>query len=135
MINKARRLLITIGKLLPFVLCFVVLVAYSECLYAISVEDYIFYSNFAIPNTPTSYWVADRFEYDWLSVVVLLIISIAIETCCWNKIAVTYLGLHLVFKGYVSDIELEEHAIVCLCVINIIITSIIIYKGVRRIKL
>lgn len=135
MINKARRLLINIGKLLPFVVCFIVFFSYIESVYAISLQHYLVYHDFVALNKPISQFIASYFEYDWLSVVVLLIISIAIETCCWNKIAVTYLGLHLVFKGYVSDIELEEHAIVCLCVINIIITSIIIYKGVRRIKL
>lgn len=135
MINSARRLLITLGKTLPFIVCFVVFVGYAETIISVYTNDYLFYDGFYTPNTPISFWIAEKAKYDWFIVFVLLTISIAINTCCWNKLSVLYLGLHLVFKGYVSDIELEEPAIVCLCVINIIITSIIIYKGVRRIKL
>lgn len=133
MVNKARRILIQIGKMLPFLICLILLVAYTESLVAITNCSYLSFGESTTLNTPISFWIADVFEYDWLCVTITLIISIAIETCVWNKIAITYLILHLIFKESVSDVELSELEISVLCTLNILITSFLIHKGTKRI--
>lgn len=127
--NKARRILITIGKIIPFVLCFVVSIAYLETIYALLLENYLYFWDCTILNTPLSFFIASIFEYDLLVCIITLIISIAIEACKWNIWATFYLFIHLAEKSY-FDFELEPFAIYSICVINILVAGYLTYKGV-----
>ena len=130
MINKIRRLLIKFGKMLPFVLCFLVLVSYSESLYALYVGNILMYGNKATLYTHISYQIAKRFEYDLLTIFATTILSIAIETCCWNKLALLYLFIQLLEKSYFSTIELYPEYIYAICIANILICCFFCYKGI-----
>lgn len=76
--NKARRTLITIGKMIPFVLCFIVSIAYLETIYALFFEQYLYFWDCTILNTPISFYIGNIMEYDLLVCIVTLIIDIAI---------------------------------------------------------
>jgi hypothetical protein len=83
-----------------------------------------------IPNTPISFYIAGNFiEYDMFTVVIIFVISYAIETCRWNKLACLYLLIHIIFKAYVQDVELDEAAVVLLSGINIVISGFLVYKA------
>lgn len=129
--NKARRLLIRLGKSLPFTICFLVLIGYSEGLIAILSKSYVLYDESYVLNTPISFYIGGIFEYDLLIVFVASVISVAVETCYWNKLAILYLALHLAFKGYIKDIELYEETIYAICEINIAISGFFVYKGIK----
>lgn len=129
MINAIRRLLIRIGKVLPFVIGFIVCFNYVECFYALCVDDYLLYDNIVILNTPISFFVGKHFEYNIQMLAVLIIISIAIETCIYNKLACLYLGINLLEKSY-FDFELEPTAIYIICTLNIIVAGYLTYKGI-----
>ncbi len=60
--------------------------------------------------------------------LVLAIISIAVETCVYNKMACAYLGINLYEKS-LFDFELEPTYIYMICIVNIIITAWLVYKG------
>lgn len=130
--NKARRTLITIGKAIPFALCFIVCFSYLETLYAICFERYLYFWDCTILNTPISFFIGNYFEYDFGVIIVAMIISIAIETCKWNKIAILYLALNLFQKSYVDSVELDELTIYFICIGNILICSSLIYKGIKN---
>jgi len=130
MINAVRRLLIRVGKVLPFVICFIVCFNYIECVYALCVDNYLLYDNIVILNTPISFFVGKNFEYNIQMFVVLVIISIAIETCIYNKLSCAYLGLNLFEKSY-FDFELEPTYIYIICTLNIIVAGYLTFRGLK----
>lgn len=130
MINKFRRLLIRIGKILPFVMCFIVLIGYVESCIALYFSDYVLYGNDTILNTKVSFAINKFIEYDIQMLVVLCIISIAIQTCFYNKLACIYLGVNLFEKSY-FDFELYPEYIYLICITNIIISAFFVWKALR----
>ena len=129
MINKFRKLLIQIGKVLPFVVCFLVCEHYIETLFTLPTNDFLVYDSIVIPNITFSRLVAQYFEYNLQMLAVLVIISIAIETCIYNKLACGYLGVNLMEKSY-FDFELEPTAIYIICLANIIVAGYLTWKGI-----
>ena len=130
MINKFRRLLIRVGKILPFVICFIVLIGYVESFIALYFNDYILYGNDIILNTKVSFAINKFIEYDIQILVVLVILSIAIQTSNYNKLACIYLGVNLFEKSY-FDFELYPEYIYLICIVNIIVSAFFVWKGLR----
>lgn len=126
MINSFRRLLIRIGKILPFVICFIVCISYTESLYG----NIIVYGDISFIETPISFFVAEYFEYDLLSLVVMLTISVAIETCYWNKLAIIYLCINLYERSYFATTEISEEAALLFAILNIITSGFLAFKGI-----
>lgn len=128
MIVWFRKLLIRLGKVLPFVVCGLALVNYTETAFALATNDFLSMGGIVIPNTQLSFIVGLYFEYNLQMLLVLAIISIAIETCVYNKMACAYLGINLYEKS-LFDFELEPTYIYMICIVNIIITAWLVYKG------
>jgi hypothetical protein len=82
-------------------------------------------------NAPISFWLADKFEYDYLTLFATTILSYAVETCVWNKIGILYLAVQLAFKNYIANFELEPTYIYIICLANIIVAGYLTYKGIR----
>lgn len=133
-IYRTRILLINIGKILPFIICSIVLVSYFESIVSMYNEDYILYDSYAILRKPVSYFIGSYFEYNLQMLVVLCIISIAIETCIYNKLACGYLGINLAEKSY-FDFELEPTTIYIICLANILVAGYLTFKGINRLFL
>ena len=132
MINRFRRLLIQVGKVLPFVVCFLVVINCVETVFALATKDFLMYDGIVIPNTRISFFIGHYFEYNLQMLVVLVIISIAIETCIYNKMACAYLGVNLIEKSY-FDFEMDLWPIYIICMANIIISTFLIYKGTKNV--
>ena len=130
MINRARRLLINFGKIIPFVLCFIVLISYTESLYALCSDNVMLYGDSAVLYTPISFYIAKRFEYDWLTILATTILSISIETCYWNKLALFYLFIQLCEKTYFSTIELYKEYIYAIIAVNLLCSGLFVFKGI-----
>lgn len=62
--------------------------------------------------------------------VVLVIISFAVETCVYNKLACLYLLVNLIEKSY-FDFELEPTYIYVICLANIVVAGYLTYKGIK----
>ena len=129
MVTKVRKLLIRIGKVLPFIVCLIACVNFIEMAFAVATSDFLIYDSIVIPNTPISFFVGQYFEYNLQMLVVLVILSIAIQTCVYNKLACGYLGINLAEKSY-FDFELEPTTIYIICLANIIVAGYITYKGI-----
>lgn len=130
MIHKARVWLIRLGKVLPFAICFIVMLSYSETVFNLATKDLFSWCGMIIPSKPLSWFVSGYFEYNLQMLVVLCIVSIAIETCIYNKLACGYLGINLAEKSY-FDFELEPTTIYIICVINIVVSFYITFKGIK----
>ena len=133
MIHRARIWLIRLGKMLPFVVCFIVMLSYSETIFNLATNDLNDWCGVVISNKPISWLIGQYFEYNLQTLAVLVIISIAIETCIYNKLACGYLGVNLAEKSY-FDFELEPTTIYIICLANIIIAGYLTYKGLKIIS-
>ena len=129
MITTFRRLLIQIGKTLPFVLCSIVFISCLEMAFAVATNDYLLYDGVVILNTPISFFIGRYFEYDLLVCVISSITSIAIEACSWNSWATFYLFVHLAEKSY-FDFELDIWQIYTIAIANLIVSGYFTYKGI-----
>ena len=127
MITTFRRLLIQIGKTLPFVLCSIVFISYLEMAFASATSDYLLYDGMVILNTPISFFIGRYFEYDLLVCVISLITSIAIQACRWNLWATFYLFVHLAEKSF-FDFELDVWQIYIIAIANLIVSGYFTYK-------
>lgn len=131
LIYKSRVALINIGKVLPFIVCAIVFVGYAETTFSLVTNDYIVWDGNIIPNTPITRFIGLYFEYDIIMLVILLTISVAIETCCWNKLAIVYLCIQLYEKNYFQNMELYTETIYIIAVANIIVSGFFVYKGAK----
>ena len=134
MINAFRRFLIRFGKALPFILCAIVLVSYIESGTSLITCEYLIYEDGVILNTPISFWIADKFEYDILTLFAATILSVSIQTCVWNKIALAYLFFQLLLKQWLMTVELYPEQIAAITTINIIVCAWLCWKGVQMLK-
>ena len=128
-IYNARISLIRIGKVLPFIVCLVASISYFESCLALCTENYILYDSYVILNKPISFFIGQYFEYNLQMLVVLCVISVAIETCIYNKLACLYLGINLFEKSY-FDFELDIWQIYVISILNLIISAYFTYKGI-----
>ena len=133
MIHKARVWLVRLGKVLPFVICFIVMLSYSETAFNLATNDLFSWCGIVIPSKPISWFISGYFEYNLQMIIVLVILSIAIETCIYNKLACLYLGINLLEKSY-FDFELEPTYIYIICLANIIVAGYLTVKGIKIIS-
>ena len=130
LITKARYGLIRTGKVLPFVVCGIVCISYVEDIYALLSNNYVNFADGAYLSKTLSWFIGNYFTYDIVMLFVLAVLSVAIETCIYNKLACLYLGLNLFEKSY-FDFELEPTAIYIICTLNIIATGYLTWKGIK----
>lgn len=131
MITTFRRLLIRFGKALPFIICAIVFVSYIESLIALCSHDYLAYNDCVVLNTPLSFWIADKFEYDALTILAATILSIAIESCLWNRLAICYLFIQLLEKSYFITVELYPEQVAAIITINMLACAWLCFKGLK----
>ena len=130
MIHKARIIwLIRLGKVLPFVVCFIVMLSYSESLFNLATNNLSNWNSVVIPNKSISWLISQYFEYNIQMLLLLVVLSIAIETCIYNKLDCAYLGINLLEKSH-FDFELELTTIYIICIANILVAGYLTLKGI-----
>ena len=130
LVYKSRIGLIRFAKVFPFLLCFIVLISLSETLFALLLSDFVILDGSLIPNTPLAWFIADKYEFEIYSVLAAIFLSIAFETCVWNKASEIYLLALLKQQTYFPTIELYIEYIYAICIANILICVLFIYKGI-----
>ncbi len=131
LVYKSRIGLIRFAKVFPFILCFIVLVSLSETLFALVLSDFVVFDGNIIPSTPFAWFVGEKYEIGIYSVLLAIFLSIAFETCIWNKASEVYLLIYLKQQVYFPTIELYPEYIYAICIANILICGFFCYKGVR----
>lgn len=130
LVYKSRIGLIRFAKVFPFLLCFIVLISLSETLFALLISDFVILDGSITPNTPLAWFIADKYEFGIYSVLSAIFLSIAFETCVWNKASEIYLLVLLKQQTYFPTIELYIEYIYAICIANIIICAFFCYKGI-----
>ena len=130
--NTSRKVLIRFGKIFPFVLCSIITLSYIENLYAVFTFNIIIVDGVVIYNTPLSFMIGMKFEYDILFTFIASVISVSVEVCKYNLMALAYIWLnllerHILFNNRPYDNEI--YYIICLA--NILVAGYLTYKGVQ----
>ena len=131
LVYKSRIGLIRFAKVFPFLLCFIVLVSLSETLFALALSDFVVFDGGITPNTPLAWFIADKYEFEICSVLAAIFLSIAFETCAWNKASEIYLFVYLRQQTYFPTIELYPEYIYAICIANILVCAFYCYKGIN----
>ena len=113
MVTLFRKLLIRLGKTIPFVLAFILLVGYVETIYSIitnntiiDAEDNIIY------NMPISFFLADIVYIDWFDVLLVWILCVALELCKYSFRCAYLITLNLPFRWLVAHFYIESGIVV-----------------------
>ena len=131
-VHKSRIGLIRFAKVFPFILCSLVTISMCETIVRMMLNDFVYYDNGITPNTPISWIIARHYDFGIYSVLAATYLSISFETCVWNKASDLYLLAFLKQQTFFPTIELEPTTIYIICIINIVITSFLCYKGVKQ---
>lgn len=135
--NTARRLLIHIGRALPFVLCSLVFVSYAEQLFSLVFDRYVEMDGYLYLDTRITSTIATYVKYDWVGACITFVISVAIEACRWNILASLYLFVNLLEK-HVCTFEFEEWPAYVFLIVNMLTSLYFSYKGIslflKRVK-
>lgn len=131
MIYGFRVLLIRLGKILPFLITFLVFISYAESLYALATNSLAEFDGEVVLYKPISWFIASHFEYNIYVVGLLCIISIAIETYIWNKLALVYLLFQLLEKELLLMVALEVWQSYVVIVMNMLLSLFLTFKGLK----
>lgn len=129
-VYKTRVILVNMGKMLPFVLCGIIFVSYSETLFSLATNDFVEWNGYVIPNNEIAWFMGKYFEYDLVTLLALLIMSIAVQTCFWNKLSLFYLFVQLEEKDFFSTIELYQEYIYAIIAFNLLCSGFFVFKGI-----
>ena len=129
-----RVLLIRLGKISPFLITFLVFISYSESLVALMTDSLAEYDGEVVLYKPISWTIAKYFEYDLYMVILLLVLSIAIEACIFNKLAIAYLFLQLLEKAWLQNVELDMWAYYVIVVLNVLISLYLTWRGLKNVN-
>lgn len=129
-VYKARVTLIKFAKAFPFVLCFIVLVSYFESLVSLLSESYSTLDDCLVLSKPVSWFVGEYFVYDWYAIIIAVVLSFAMETCVYNKIAIVYLCINALERDFFLTIALYPEQIHPIVTANILVCGYITWKGV-----
>lgn len=113
MITLFRKILIRCGKVIPFVLAFIVVLGYVESAYAVYYELYeMCEDGSVILYTPISNYIGSIVYIDWFDVLLLYVLAVALEFCWRNMLAVHYLLLNLAVRTLVEHFYIESGIVV-----------------------
>lgn len=107
------------------------LVSYAESLVAFATDDFVLLGDDLIPRKTVSWLIGSFFEYSYFHVAVLTILSVAIQTCVWNKLACLYLFLNLIEKSWFESHVYTITIYTCVCIANIAVCMLVLWKGMR----
>lgn len=113
MVTLFRKILIRSGKVIPFILAFVVVVGYIESTYSLITDNYEMYSDGdVVLFTPISNYIGNIVYIDWFDVLLLYVLAVALEFCWRNMLAVHYLLLNLAVRTLVEHFYIESGIVV-----------------------
>lgn len=131
LVHKARVGLIRFAKVFPFILCFITLVSLLETTFALFLSDFAIFDGGMTPNTPIAWFIASKYEFEIYTVLGAIFLSVAFETCVWNRASEIYLLALLKQQKYFPTIEIYPEYIYAICIANILICGFLCYKGIK----
>ena len=113
MVTLFRKLLIRVGKVIPFVFAFIVVISHIESIFAILNDDIVLdFEGYYTYNVPISNYIGNTVYIDWFDVLLLYVLAVALEFCWRNMLAVHYLLLNLAVRTLVEHFYIESGIVV-----------------------
>lgn len=135
MVTLFRKLLIRLGKTIPFVLAFILLVGYVETIYSIITNNTIIDAEEnVIYNLPASFYLADIVYIDWLDALLVWILCVALELCKYSFRCAYLITLNMPFRWIVENYETTDNVIITCSFIMTLLSLLCLYGGVKVIK-
>lgn len=132
MTNLFRRLLIRMGKAIPFVFAFIVAFGYCETIYALANGNMIIdIDGDYIYNIPITFFIGNIVYIDWFDVLLLYILAVALEFCKYNMRAVHFLLLNLLVRTLVEHVYIDESIIIALASFMALAGLYCVYGGFK----
>ena len=128
---KARRIFVRASKVVPFILCALIFLSYSEIFFSLATNNFVIYEGYITPYVPLSWLIGNYCEYSIPFVIGITVIVYAVETCIWNKLSCLYIGIAFVEKEIFNSIELYIEYIYAIVILNIIISGVFVIKGIK----
>jgi hypothetical protein len=135
MVTLFRKLLIRLGKTIPFVLAFILLVGYVETIYSIITNNTIVDAEEnIIYNLPISFSIADIVYIDWLDVLLVWILCFALELCKYSFRCAYLITLNLPFRWLVENYQTTDNVIITCSFVMTLLSLLCLYGGIKVIK-
>lgn len=132
MVTLFRKILIRSGKVIPFMLAFIVAFGYIENAYAIHMELFEECEDGSvILYTPISNYIGNTVYIDWFDVILLYILAVALEFCWRNMLAVHYLLLNLAVRTLVEYFYIESGIVVGIASFMALAGLYCVYGGIK----
>ena len=132
MVTLFRKLLIRLGKTIPFVLAFVLSVGYTETVYAIISDNTIIDAEEnIIYNLPISFFLADIVYIDWFDVLLVWILCVALELCKYSFRCIYLITLNMPFRWLVEHVYIESGIVVGLASFMALAGLYCVYGGIK----
>ena len=132
MVTLFRKVLIRSGKVIPFILAFVVMIGYIESIYALITDNYEMYANGdVVLFTPISNYIGNIVYIDWFDVLLLYVLAVALEFCWRNMLAVHYLLLNLAVRTLVEHFYIESGIVVGIASFMALAGLYCVYGGMK----
>ena len=131
MVTLFRKLLVRFGKIIPFVLAFISLVGYVETIHSIITSNTIVDAEEnIIYNLPTSFFLADIVYIDWLDVLLVWILCVALELCKYSFRCAYLITLNLPLRWLVAHVSMPDGIVVGLYVFMALCGLYCVYGGI-----
>ena len=132
MVTFFRKLLIRLGKVIPFAFAFIVSFGYCETIYAVA-NDYMVLDTDGdyIYNIPITFFLGNIVYIDWFDVLLLYVLAVALEFCWRNMLAVHYLLLNLAVRTLTEHFYLDWWIVVGLAGFMALAGLYCIYGGLK----
>lgn len=132
MVTLFRKVLIRSGKVIPFILAFVVVIGYIESIYALITDNYEMYADGdVVLFTPISNYIGNIVYIDWFDVLLLYVLAVALEFCWRNMLAVHYLLLNLAVRTLVEHFYIESGIVVGIASFMALAGLYCAYSGIK----
>lgn len=134
MVTLFRKLLIRVGKVIPFVFAFIVVISHIESIFAILNDDIILdFEGYYTYNIPISNYIGNIVYIDWFDVLLLYVLAVALEFCWRNMLAVHYLLLNLAVRTLVEYFYIESGIVVGIASFMALAGLYCVYGGFKMI--
>lgn len=135
MVTIFRKLLIRLGKVVPFVCASIVSLGYCENIYAILSNNIVkYYDGEMYFHTPISNFIGDAIYIDWFDVLLLYILAFALELCKYNFRCVHYLLLNLAVRCVLEHILLDEWLVITISYFMALCGIICAFGGIKALR-
>lgn len=135
MVTVFRKMLIRLGKVIPFIFAFIICIGYFELIYSIcndrliaTIEGEILY------YLPICNFISDIVYIDCFDVLLLYILAFALEFCKHNFRCVHYLALNLAVRTLIESDLPSMGGILFLCSVMALCGLFCLYGGLKMIR-